>query len=181
MKTGNISHMSEQLKNPVNGRDHIQGPASAPLVLVEYGDYQCPSCGESYLILKSVQQQLGNKLRFIFRNFPLEEHPDAFGAAMAAEAAALQHKFWEMHDLLYSNQLYLGSDDLLGYAEELGLDTRRFSQDLQSEVLAAKIQAEFESGESSGVTGTPNFYINGEKYNGDWEGDSLTHYLKRLL
>ena len=170
--------MSEQLQNSVTNKDHIRGLQTAPLELVEYGDYQCPSCGEAYIALKQVQQQLRKQVKFIFRNFPLAEHPNAFGAAIAAEAAALQHKFWEMHDLLYSNQLYLGSDDLLGYAEELGLDTRRFSQDLQSEVLAAKIQAEFESGESSGVTGTPNFYINGEKYNGDWEGDSLTHYLK---
>jgi len=173
--------MSEQLKNPVNGKDHIQGPASAPLVLVEYGDYQCPSCGESYLILKSVQQQLGNKLRFIFRNFPLEEHPDAFGAAMAAEAAALQHKFWEMHDLLYSNQLYLGSEDLFSYAQEIGLDMEQFEEDLQSEALAAKIRADFDGGERSGVTGTPNFYINGEKYDGDWEDDGLIGYLQSLL
>lgn len=173
--------MSEQLQNSVTNKDHIRGLQTAPLELLEYGDYQCPSCGEAYFAIKQVQQELGKQVKFIFRNFPLAEHPDAFGAAMAAEAAALQHKFWEMHDLLYSNQLYLSSDDLLGYAEELGLDIQKFTQDLQSEALASKIQADFDGGENSGVTGTPNFYINGEKYDGDWEGDSLIYHLKRLL
>jgi len=173
--------MSEQLQNSVNHQDHIRGAQKAPLELLEYGDYQCPSCGEAYFAIKQVQQELGKHVKFIFRNFPLTEHPDAFRAAMAAEAAALQHKFWEMYDLLYSNQLYRGSDDLLSYAEELGLDINNFKRDCQSEVLASKIQADFDGGEQSGVTGTPNFYINGEKYDGDWEGDSLIHYLKGLL
>ncbi|MBB6113055.1 DsbA family protein [Mucilaginibacter lappiensis] len=173
--------MRVELQNPLTAEDHIRGPETAPLELVEYGDYQCPSCGESYLVLKRVQQQLGKQVKYIFRNFPLTEHPDAFSAAMAAEAAALQHKFWEMYDLLYSNQLYLGSNDLLGYASEIGLDINKFRRDTQSEVLASKIQADLDGGEQSGVTGTPNFYINGEKYDGDWEGDGLIHYLKRLL
>lgn len=173
--------MSEQLKNPVTNKDHTRGPETAPLELVEYGDYQCPSCGEAYLVLKGVQQQLGNQVKFIFRNFPLAEHPDAFGAAMAAEAAGLQHKFWEMYDLLYNNQLYLGSNDISGYAEQIGLDMQRFERDIRSEALASKIQADFDGGESSGVTGTPNFYINGEKYDGDWEGEGLLLHLKRLL
>ena len=173
--------MNMQLKNAVTGKDHIQGIKTAPLELVEYGDYQCPSCGESYLTLKNVQQQLGENLKFIFRNFPLAEHPDAFGAAMAAEAAALQNKFWEMHDLLYDNQLYLGRDYLLGYAENIGLNIDQFGEDLQSDALVAKIEADFQGGEQSGVTGTPNFYINGKKYEGDWEGDGLIQYLERLL
>jgi protein-disulfide isomerase len=100
---------------------------------------------------------------------------------MAAEAAGLQHKFWEMYDLLYNNQLYLGSNDILGYAEQIGLDMQRFERDIRSEALASKIQADFDGGESSGVTGTPNFYINGEKYDGDWEGEGLLLHLKRLL
>jgi protein-disulfide isomerase len=173
--------MQTQLKNPVTVKDHVQGMATARLELVEYGDYQCPSCGESYLILKGVQQQLGKNLKFVFRNFPLAEHPDAFGAAMAAEAAGLQHKFWEMYDLLYNHQYYLSYDDLLGYAHQLGLDISSFEKDCQSEVLAAKIEAYLEGGERSGVTGTPNFYINGIKYDGDWEGDGLINHLQRLL
>ena len=97
--------MSSQLKPPVNSKDHIQGNKNAPLELVEYGDYQCGHCGHAYPIIKSVQEALGNNLKFVFRNFPLSEvHPDAFKAAVAAEAAALQHRFWEMHDIIYENQ-----------------------------------------------------------------------------
>jgi protein-disulfide isomerase len=173
--------MNMQLKNAVTDKDHIQGSGTAPLELVEYGDFQCPTCGESYLVLKKVQHQLGKDLRFVFRNFPLTQHPDAFGAAMAAEAASLQHKFWEMYDLLYRNQLYLGKYYLLSYAIDIGLDIDRFENDLQSDALALKIRADLEGGEKSGVTGTPNFYINGQKYEGDWDGDALIHYLKRLL
>ena len=173
--------MSVLLKNPVTIKDHIQGTSTAPLELLEYGDYQCPSCGEAYLVLKNVQEQLGDQVQFIFRNFPLTEHPDAFGAAMAAEAAALQHKFWPMYNLLYSNQLYLGIDDLLAYAENIGLDIDRFRRDIRSEALVSKIQADLDGGERSGVTGTPNFYINGKKYDGDWDGGVLIQYLKRLL
>jgi protein-disulfide isomerase len=173
--------MNSQLTNAVTHKDHIKGPDTAALELVEYGDYQCPSCRESYLAIKKAQQVLGKNLKFVFRNFPLAEHPDAFPAAMAAEAAALQGQFWEMYDLLYTNQLYLNSDDLLAYADQIGLDRNKFETDLQSEALASKIEADFEGGERSGVTGTPDFYINGEKYEGDWEDDALVHYLKRLL
>lgn len=173
--------MNRQLTKAVTHKDHIKGLDTAALELVEYGDYQCPSCGESYLVIKKAQQVLGKNLKFVFRNFPLAEHPDAFAAAMAAEAAALQGQFWEMYDLLYRNQLYLSYDDLLAYADQLGLDRNKFETDLQNEALASKIGADFEGGESSGVTGTPNFYINGKKYEGDWEDDALVHYLKRLL
>lgn len=173
--------MSALLKNPVTVNDHSLGTAAASLELLEYGDYQCPSCGEAYYVLKNVREQLGDQVQFIFRNFPLSEHPDAFGAAMAAEAAALQHRFWSMYDLLYINQLYLGPNDLLVYAEKIGLDIDRFRIDIRSEVLASKIEADFEGGERSGVTGTPNFYVNGQKYDGDWEGDGLIQYLKGLL
>jgi protein-disulfide isomerase len=109
-----------QLKNAVNDHDHRQGIKKALLVLVEYGDYQCSSCGQSYFVLRAAQEELGNNLQFIFRNFPLtEKHPDAFGAAMAAEAAARQNKFWEMYDLLFLNQVNLNYNDLLSYAENL--------------------------------------------------------------
>ena len=94
-----------KLKPPVNSNDHIQGIAHAPIELVEYGDYQCPHCGHAYPIIKSIQQQLGGQLKFVFRNFPLAEmHPNDTNAAVATEASAVQCKFWEMHDLLYENQ-----------------------------------------------------------------------------
>jgi protein-disulfide isomerase len=174
--------MSKLLKNAVTHKDHIQGFENTPLELVEYGDYQCPSCEQSYFILKEAQRQLGEKLKFIFRNFPLtDEHPDALGAAMAAEAAALQNKFWEMYDLLFNNQLHLSESYLLEYAEDIGLNIPLFEKDIQSEALSLKIEADYEGGIRSGVTGTPAFYINGEKYEGDWESEGLILHLKRML
>jgi protein-disulfide isomerase len=173
--------MSTTLKNAVNKRDHILGNKTAPLELLEYGDYQCSSCGGSYLVVKEVLRELGKNVVFIFRNFPLTEiHPNAFDAALAAEAAGLQNKFWEMYDLLYQNQAYLSEDVLFAYANEIGLDMDRFEQDIQSQALISKIEADMEGGLSSGVSGTPTFYINGEKYEGDWEGDELARYMKTL-
>jgi len=174
--------MTIQLKNAVNQREHIQGIRTAKIELVEYGDYQCPSCGDSYLVVKEVLLELGNNVVFIFRNFPLTEiHPDAFDAALAAEAAALQNKFWEMYDLLFQNQAFLSENDLFSYAGRLGLDLERFRQDVQSPALAAKIEADINSGLKSGVGGTPSFYINGEKFDGDWENNGLVEYLKGLV
>jgi protein-disulfide isomerase len=109
--------------------------------LVEYGDYQCSSCGQFYLVLKDTQKELGNELRFIFRNFPLTaEHPDAFKAAMAAEAAGCQNKFWEMYDLLFENQANLSDYDLLGYADDLGLNMHQFEQDMQGGSLQSSLK-----------------------------------------
>jgi protein-disulfide isomerase len=108
-------------------RDHIQGPADAAVTLLEYGDYQCPYCGAAYPIVKDVQARMGERLRFVFRNFPITtSHPYAAEAAEAAEAAAAQGRFWQMHDLLYENQERLREQDLRGYAEQLGLDVDRF-------------------------------------------------------
>lgn len=174
--------MSTQLKNPITKRDHVLGNKTALLELVEYGDFQCSSCGDSYLTVKEVLRELGKNVVFVFRNFPLTEiHPDAFDAALAAEAAALQNKFWEMYDLLYQHQANLSGHQLFAYANEIGLDMGRFEQDIQSQALTSKIEADIESGLKSGVSGTPTFYINGEKYEGDWAGDGLIQYLKELL
>ncbi|AMR30001.1 disulfide bond formation protein DsbA [Mucilaginibacter sp. PAMC 26640] len=171
-----------QLQRPVSGHEHIQGSIKAMLELVEYGDYQCSSCGESYLIIKAAQEKLGKELSFEFRNFPLmEQHPDAFNAAMAAESAGLQNKFWEMYELLFINQDNLSNEDLFIYAGDLGLNIRQFEQNMQSRALRAIIEADYESGLKSGVTGTPTFYINGKKYDGDWEDDGLINHLKELL
>ena len=111
----------------VSARDHIEGPENAPITLVEFGDYQCPYCGAAYPVVKRLQKTLGKKLRFVFRNFPLTEaHPYALVAAEAAEAAALQGKFWEMHDLIYENQDELEPRILVAWAEKLGLDVHAF-------------------------------------------------------
>jgi protein-disulfide isomerase len=160
-------------------RDHIQGPAAAPVTLVEYGDYQCPFCGAAYPILKDVQARMGDGLRFVFRNFPIStSHPNAELAAEAAEAAAVQGKFWEMHDLLYENQDRLGSEDLHAYAERLGLDLEAFDRALADHAYAARVREDFMSGVHSGVNGTPTFYVNGSRYDGSYETESLLAALR---
>src|SRR5689334_3482382 len=122
-----------KLRVPVTDADHVQGPKDAPLELVEYGDYECPYCGQAHYIVKQLQQALQDELRFVFRNFPLSQiHPDAVSAARAAEAAALQGKFWEMQDILYENQDNLDSESVLQYAAELDLDLSKFVTDMGS-------------------------------------------------
>lgn len=170
------------LQPAVSSQDHTQGASSAPLQLVEYGDYQCSYCGQAYPAIKAAQQALGDKLTFVFRNFPLPEaHPNAQKAAVAAEAAAAQGKFWEMHDALYEHQNHLDAAHLLSYAQELGLDITQFKSDLHKSSVVAKIEADFESGIRSGVNGTPSFFVNGQKYEGSWEGQELTQYLLQQL
>ena len=171
-----------QLKPAVGSKDHILGKNTAPLELVEYGDYQCPHCGHAYPIIKKVQRSLGADLKFVFRNFPLSEmHPDAFNAAVAAEAAGLQQKFWDMHDIIFENQQKLDMINLFLYAKTIGLDLERFKNDIQKNTLIIKVEQDFESGVKSGVNGTPSFFINGKKYNGDWEEDVFTQYLRTKL
>ena len=171
-----------QLKPPVNNKDHIQGKDNARIELVEYGDYQCPHCGHAYSIIKNLQRSLGTDLKFVFRNFPLSEaHPDAFNAAVAAEAAGLQQKFWDMHDIIFENQQALDLESLFLYAKTIGLDLERFKNDIQKNALITKVEQDFESGVRSGVNGTPSFFINGKKYNGDWEENVFSQYLKGQL
>jgi protein-disulfide isomerase len=154
------------LTPPVTGRDHIQGFNDAPITLLEFGDYQCPYCGAAYPVVHQIQRNFGRKLRFIFRNFPLTQaHPYALIAAEAAEAAALQGKFWEMHDLLYENQDNLQPDLLLALAQKLGLDIPKFGAAIQSDDLKRRIKEDRQSGIHSGVNGTPCFFINGVRYN----------------
>jgi protein-disulfide isomerase len=161
-------------------RDHIQGPADAPVTLVEYGDYECPYCGAAYPIIKEVQSRMGERLRFVFRNFPIStSHPNAEEAAEAAEAAAGQGKFWPMHDLLYENQKNLRDQDLRAYAEQLGLDVERFDKELAERVHAERIHEDFMSGVRSGVNGTPTFYINGARHDDSYEIETLLAALEQ--
>ena len=158
------------LKPPVGPHDHVRGAPNAPITLVEYGDYECPHCGRAYWILKSLEEAMGDDLRFVFRNFPLSQvHPHALAAAHAAEAAGLQGRFWGMHDLLFENQEFLEGPHILQYALRCGLDLDRFARDVESEVVAAKVKADFLSGARSGVNGTPTFFVNGHRYDGSWE------------
>ena len=171
-----------RLKIPVSKEDHSQGPDAAPLVLVEYGDYQCPYCGQAFPMVKRLQAALGDKLKFIFRNFPLSEmHPDALNAAKAAEGAALQDRFWEMHDKLYENQEALDPASLLQYAEELGLDVEALGAASAGPAVEARISNDFDGGVHSGVNGTPSFFLNGLRYDGDWSYGPFLKALKAAL
>jgi protein-disulfide isomerase len=162
--------MSAKLAVPVNERDHIQGPADAPVTLVEYGDFECPYCAAAHVIVKKVREIMADQLRFVFRHFPLTQiHPHAEAAAEASEAAGAQGHFWEMHDVLYENQPKLDPPHLLLFAEELGLDIKRFVRELQEEVYRERVRGDFLSGVRSGVNGTPSFFINGVRYDGSWD------------
>ncbi len=169
------------LTTPVaEDRDHIQGPAEAGVTLVEYGDYECPYCGAAYPIIKQVQARMGERLRFVFRNFPITtSHPHAEQAAEAAEAAGAQDRFWKMHDLLYENQKRLRGEDLHGYAEKLELDVEAFSKELAEHVHAARVREDFMSGVRSGVNGTPTFYVNGVRHDDSYDLETLLAALER--
>ncbi|MGB2954172.1 MAG: thioredoxin domain-containing protein [Gaiellaceae bacterium] len=161
-------------------RDHIQGPPQAAVTLVEYGDYECPYCGAAYPIVKEVQAEMGERLRFVFRNFPITtSHPHAEHAAEAAEAAAVQGMFWQMHDLLYENQRRLRDQDLHTYAEQLGLDVEPFDRELAEHTHAARVREDFMSGVRSGVNGTPSFYINGARHDDSYDVETLLAALER--
>ena len=163
-------------------RDHIQGSSTAPVTLVEYGDYECPYCGQAYPVIKEVQKRLGDKLQFVFRNFPLTEmHPHAQHAAEAAEAAAAQNRFWEMHDYLYEHQQALDDRYLEKYADYLGLDLAKFNTDMSSHVYADRIREDFLSGVRSGVNGTPTFYINEIRYDGSFDLETLLKTLRSVI
>ncbi len=167
------------LTPPLNERDHIQGSRDASVVLVEYGDYECPYCGEAYPVVKELQHRLKGKLALVFRNFPLANaHPHAELAAEAAEAAGAQGKFWEMHDALYENQQALEPENLIEYATALKLDVAKFTRDLEEHTYAARVRTDFSSGVRSGVNGTPTFFINGVRYNGAYDVRSLLEALR---
>jgi protein-disulfide isomerase len=170
-----------ELTVPVDAdRDHTQGPADAPVTLVEYGDFQCPYCGRAYPIVKEVQARMGDRLRFVFRNFPITtSHKYAEQAAEAAEAAGAQGKFWEMHDVLFENQPRLADDDLRGYAERVGLDLDRFDADLAEHTYAERVRDDFMGGVRSGVNGTPTYYINGARYDDPYDVETLVAALER--
>ena len=170
------------LTPPVGPRDHALGPADARVTLVEYGDFECPFCGSAYPELQRVLRDLGPKIRFVFRHFPLAEaHPRAPHAAEVAEAAAAQGKFWQMHDLLYQRQAALGDENLVGYARELGLDAERVRRELADHTHAARVREDFLGGVRSGVSGTPRFFINGRPHEEPGDAKTLAVALRRAL
>ena len=171
-----------KLSVPVSEKDHRQGDPDAPCTLVEYGDYQCPSCGHAYPIVKRVQKHFGKRLLFVFRNFPLSEmHPYAEPAAETAEFAAAHQKFWEMHDLLYENQDRLDDALLVQLAQQLQLDPEKLRQALASKEFEPRVRADFRGGVRSGVNGTPTFFINGQRHDGAYDYASLVEAIDGVL
>jgi protein-disulfide isomerase len=162
----------------VSARDHAQGPADAPVTLVEYGDYECPHCGRAYPIVKAMQRSMGTDLRFVFRNFPLtKSHEHAEHAAEMAEAAGHEGKFWQMHDLLFEHQDALEDEQLLAYAATLDVDPRWAAAALAQGLFSERVHEDFASGVKSGVNGTPTFFINGARYDGLLHPTSLLEAL----
>src|ERR1700728_186164 len=158
------------LKTPVSATDHIQGDPKAPIVLVEYGDYQCPHCGHAYPIVKRVQKHFSERLAFVFRNFPLAEmHPMAEDAAETAEFAADDGKFWEMHDAIFENQESLSDQLLLELAQSLKLNPQSLEAALNAGKYTKRVKDDFHGGVLSGVNGTPTFFINGHRHDASFE------------
>jgi protein-disulfide isomerase len=169
-----ISKPATRLTLPVGPRDHILGPSTAPVTLVEYGDFECSHCGHAHSVVKTLLKHLGRQLRFAYRHFPLATaHPRAEPAAEAAEAAGAQGKFWPMHDTLFEHQEALEDEDLLLYGTDLGLDVPNFVSDLINGVYAPKVREDFMSGVRSGVNGTPSFFINGVRHDDSYDFDVL--------
>lgn len=165
---GETARESHRLREPVAASDWASGPASAPVTLVEYLDFQCPHCQQAYPEVERLRQTEGPHLRFVVRFFPLEsEHPQALLAACAAEAAGRQGRFWEMYDLLFQNPGKLMPEDLRSHAQQLGLDLEAFEHDLERDEVRAKVRHQKLQGVRSGVNGTPTFFINEERYDGE--------------
>lgn len=152
---------------PVGPGDHTLGPDDAPVTLLEYADYECPYCRMAQPVIERLTGHFGARLRYVFRHYPLRMHPRAQPAAEAAEAAGSQGKFWEMHERLFAGKAALADVDFLKYAAEIGLDTARFERDLASGAGKPAISASKAGGNAGGVEGTPQFYINGYRYDGE--------------
>ena len=156
---------SIMLAVPVNENDHVMGPTSAPVTVVNYGDYQCPGCQQRHRSTENMARELLDRVRLVHRHFPLvKNHPRALRAAEAAEAAAAQGKFWEMHRLLYLRPDKLGDRDLRRYGKEVGLELKRFDREMASGIYADQILKDFYFSLNHGITGTPTTFINGVRY-----------------
>ena len=163
-----------ELSAPVTERDHVRGSLHAPVVIVEYGDYECPHCGRAYWVIKRLLEELGEQVGFVFRNFPLtESHPRAESVAEALEAASGQGRFWEMHDWFYEHQHELEGLDLEQHARAIGLDIDTWKKELRERTYHNRVREDVEAGLDSGVTGTPTFFINGIRHQGDYDFESL--------
>lgn len=182
METRSTSIADTALSVEVSGRDHIQGSLSAPVVMLEYGDYECPDCLNAWPIVQELQREFGPRLAFVFRHFPQSSiHPHASAAAQAAEAAGAQGKYWAMHDLLFGHQQDLATLDLTHLALRLGLEVYRFQSSLDDEKLARKVREDSEGGRRGGVRGTPTFFFNGRRYRGAVNLEAMRSEIQSLL
>jgi protein-disulfide isomerase len=174
--------MPALLTLPVGPRDHVRGPATAPVTLVEYGDFECPQCGAARPIVARVVDTFGDRLRFVFRHFPLtNSHPNAQHAAEEAEWASGLNAFWPMYEALYDAQKHLSDARMLNVAEGLGLPRAELQQAWAAHTFIARIKEDFASGIASGVTGTPSFFINGVRHEGGWDEMALSHAIEAAL
>jgi len=164
---------------PIQAEDHVEGSPNARYTLVEYGDYECPDCGRLFITIRQLRKQFGeDAVRLVFRHYPLSGiHVRAQQAAEAAEAAAGQSRFWEMHDLLFEHQRALRTKDLYRYADQLGLDTKRFRAELTARLYEDRVREDFRRGVANGVYRTPGLFINGIRYNGGLDSDSIVKKL----
>ena len=168
-----------KLKVPVTTQDHIQGNENALITLVEYGDYECPHCGHAHPIVKRVQEHVGDRLRFVFRNFPLKEiHPNAESAAETTEFAAQNGSFWEMHDGIFENQEVLGLPLFYELSDRLGLAVSSLHAALANQEYLPRVREDFRGGVRSGVNGTPTFFINGRRHDGPFEFEDLVEAIE---
>ena len=163
------------LTRPVSGLDHTLGAPDAPVQLVEYGDYECPFCVDAVPGIRRILSAYGDRLLYVFRHFPLvSQHPHAWRAALAAEAAGAQDRFWPMHDHLLTHEHSLSDEELRTHARALGLDMTTYERDLQDPALAERVRSDALSGLHSGVLGTPTFFVNGRRLEGGFRNDELT-------
>lgn len=171
--SGDLLAMSKLLL-PIQPEDHVEGSPDARYTLVEYGDYECPDCGRLFVTIRQLHERFGDRVRLVFRQYPLSgSHPHAQQAAEAAEAAAAQNRFWEMHDLLFEHQDHLRTKDLHRYAEQLALDTKRFRSELTARIYEDRVREDFRRGVANGVYRTPGLFINGIRHNGELDFDSI--------
>ncbi|HEY7136081.1 MAG TPA: thioredoxin domain-containing protein [Acidimicrobiia bacterium] len=172
----------DRLVLPVDDEDHVAGARNAPVVLVEYGDFECPYCGQAYPVVEELRRRYPDDLAFVFRDFPLVEiHPHALPAAKAAEAAGLQRQFWSMYAVLFTHQDALDPASMLVYARTVGLDLRRFIDDVDSDAVERKIRRDAMSGVASGVPGTPTFFVNGVRHTGGFGLRELSSALEAAM
>jgi protein-disulfide isomerase len=176
------THAAFELAVPVGATDHAVGPAHARVTLVEYGDFECPSCRQAFPVIKLLLDEFKDRLRFVYRHFPLEEvHPHALNAAQAAECAGAQGKFWPMHDLLFEHQHALKAHHLRAYAEQLELDMARFTAEMNDTVYLQRVREHQKSGQDSGVRATPTFFLNGKLQDVSFGVKSLFDAVEKAL